>query len=280
MSHHDRTDPMDRFDLTGKVVLIAGGGGLLGPHHADAVSAAGGTAVVLDLDGDVASSVAERCRATFGTPASAVRADVTDESDLERALVAVLERHGRLDGLVNNAARNPKVEGDQLGPGRLETFPRSVWDADVAVGLTGPFLCSKVFGSHLARQGRGTVVNISSEYGRLGPDQRLYVEPGTSADTAPVKPISYTAVKAGLEGMTRWLATYWASQGVRVNTLTVGGVENGQPAWFLAQAAARVPLGRMARPHEYQGALVYLLSDASSFMTGANLVVDGGKSTW
>ena len=280
MSPDERPHPMDRFDLTGRVVLIAGGGGLLGPRHAEAVSAAGGTAVVLDIDGAVAEAVAGRCRSAFGVEASAVRADVTDEADLERALATVLERHGRLDGLVNNAARNPKVEGDQLGPGRLETFPRSVWDADVAVGLTGPFLCSKVFGSHLARQGGGAVVNISSEYGRLGPDQRLYVEPGTPADAAPVKPISYTAVKAGLEGMTRWLATYWAAAGVRVNTLTVGGVENGQPAWFLTRAAARVPLGRMARPHEYQGALVYLLSDASSFMTGANLVVDGGKSAW
>ena len=163
---------------------------------------------------------------------------------------------------------------------RLENFPLEQWDADIAVGLTGAFLCARVFGSAFAAQKGGVIVNISSEYGILAPDQRLYLREGTPEDEQPVKPVSYTVVKAGLHGLTKYLATYWADTGVRVNTISLGGVEAGQPREFLDRAAARIPMGRMALAHEFQGALVYLCSDASSFVTGANLVVDGGKSVW
>jgi NAD(P)-dependent dehydrogenase (short-subunit alcohol dehydrogenase family) len=260
--------------------VVTGGAGLLGDHHCDAIAAAGGIPVVVDLDGDRAKSRASVHSRTHGVAASGVKADITDRNDVERILEDVLSRYGRLDGLVNNAANNPKVEGDGKDFSRLEAFPLPHWDADLAVGLTGAFLCSQVLGGHLAGQGSGSIVNISSEYGMLGPDQRLYHRDGVADDEQPVKPITYSVVKAGLDGMTRWLATYWAEHGVRVNTLTVGGVQNGQPDEFVARAASRVPLGRMAMPHEYRGAVVFLLSDASTFMTGANLVVDGGKSTW
>ena len=178
------------------------------------------------------------------------------------------------------AANNPKVEAPGQAFSRLENFPLEQWDADLAVGLTGPFLCAKIVGGALARQRRGVIVNISSEYGVIAPDQRLYLKPGVPPDQQPVKPVTYTVAKAGLHGLTIYLATYWADAGVRVNTITLGGVESGQPAGFRERATQRIPLGRMAQPHDFQGALVYLCSDAAAFVTGANLVVDGGKTIW
>jgi NAD(P)-dependent dehydrogenase (short-subunit alcohol dehydrogenase family) len=269
------------FDLGGRVVIITGGSGLLGRFHAAAVAAAGGTPVLTDLHPERAAAHADEIARDHGVPAHAVGADITRPESVQALLDEVLRRHGRVDALVNNAANNPKVEDAASVPfARLEHFPLAQWEADVAVGLTGAFLCCQVIGGEMARRGRGAVVNISSEYGVIAPDQRLYRVPGLADEQQPVKPVTYTVVKAGLDGMTRYLATYWAERGVRVNTLTVGGVFNGQPDDFVARAADRIPLGRMARPDEYRGAIVYLCSDASSFMTGANLIVDGGKSVW
>jgi NAD(P)-dependent dehydrogenase (short-subunit alcohol dehydrogenase family) len=268
-------DPSGRFGLGGRVVVITGGAGLLGARHAGAVASAGGVPVVVDLDASRAASVVCACGA--GT---AIGADITDPAAVQTALTTVLSAYGRVDGLVNNAANNPKVEGDPAAFCALERFTLEQWQRDLDVGLTGAFLCAQAFGTHMAGHGGGTIVNISSEYGMLGPDQRLYRREGAADDEQPVKPVSYSVAKAGLDGMTRWLATYWGDRGVRVNTLTVGGVENGQPAEFVRRAVDRVPLGRMARPDDYEGALIFLLSDASAFMTGANLVVDGGKTTW
>jgi NAD(P)-dependent dehydrogenase (short-subunit alcohol dehydrogenase family) len=206
--------------------------------------------------------------------------DVTDEASVAALAAQVHDRFGRVDILVNNAANNPRVEDGAQAFSRLESFPLAQWNADVGVGLTGAFLCARTFGTAMARAGRGSIVNISSEYGVIAPDQRLYRVEGVAEAEQPAKPVSYTAVKAGLHGLTLYLATYWAAAGVRVNTITVGGVENGQDATFLARATSRIPMGRMARAHEYQGALVYLCSDAASFVTGSNLVVDGGKTAW
>lgn len=268
------------FSLAGRVVVITGGAGLLGARHAEAVAAAGGTPVIADRRGDEAARVAAAIAAVHGVPALAATVDVTSEPSVEALLAHVLDKCGRVHALVNNAANNPRVEDTGKAFARLESFPLDQWNADVAVGLTGAFLCAKHFGAAMARAGGGAIVNISSEYGMIAPDQRLYREDGVADDAQPVKPVSYTALKAGLHGLTIYLATYWAAAGVRVNTITVGGVENGQPAAFVERASARVPMGRMARPHEFQGALVYLCSDAASFVTGANLVVDGGKSVW
>jgi NAD(P)-dependent dehydrogenase (short-subunit alcohol dehydrogenase family) len=270
----------DLFDLSGRVIVITGGAGLLGRQHGAVVAAAGGIPVVVDLDRDRAEATAKEHAERHNVPATGLETDITDPAAVRHMRDEVIDRHGRIDGLINNAANNPKVEGDGCDFSRLESFTLRQWTDDVAVGLTGSFLCCQVIGSHLAAQGRGSIVNISSEYGMLGPDQRLYRRGGVPDDQQPVKPISYSVTKAGLDGMTRWLATYWGERGVRVNTLTVGGIENGQPSGYLVLAASRIPLGRMARVDEYQGAIAFRLSDASSFMPGANLVIDGGKSTW
>jgi NAD(P)-dependent dehydrogenase (short-subunit alcohol dehydrogenase family) len=268
------------FSLAGRVVVITGGAGLLGVRHAEAIAAAGGTPVIADRRESEANVAARTIATTFGVPALGAAVDVTIESSVRGLLDAVIMRFGRVDALVNNAANNPKVEDGASAFSRLEDFPLDQWNADIAVGLTGAFLCAKAFGTVMAATGRGAIVNISSEYGVIAPDQRLYAVEGKPAHGQPKKPVSYTPVKAGLHGLTMYLATYWADRGVRANTITLGGVENGQPADFLERAAARIPLGRMARPTDFQGALVWLCSDASSFVTGANVVVDGGKSVW
>lgn len=283
MSYRTVTDAsaMDRFDLSGRVAIITGGAGLLGPRHAHAIASAGGIPVLVDLRLEDAARVAAHLKALHGVDASAIACDITRTDAVESMLATVLERYGRVDILVNNAANNPKVEdAANVAFSRLENFPLAQWQADVDVGLTGAFLCAQIVGREMARRASGSIVNISSEYGMIAPDQRLYRREGVPDDQQPVKPVTYTVVKAGIMGLTSYLATYWADRGVRANTLTVGGVFNGQPKEFLARAESRIPLSRMANRDEYEGAIVFLCSDASSFMTGANLVVDGGKSCW
>jgi len=268
------------FSLTGRVAVITGAAGLLGLRHAEAIAAAGGIPVLADLREDAAKAAAADITARFGTAALGVAVDITDDASVESLLQTVMQTFGRVDILVNNAANNPRVEDGAQKFARLEKFPLEQWHADIAVGLTGAFLCAKVFGTAMAQAKRGVIINISSEYGMIAPDQRLYRVEGEREDQQPVKPVTYTVVKAGLHGLTLYLSTYWAHLGVRANTITVGGVQNGQPAEFLDRAASRIPLNRMALAHEFQGALVYLCSDAASFVNGANLVVDGGKSVW
>ena len=268
------------FSLKDRVAIVTGGAGLLGIRHGEAIAAAGGVAVLADLRGADADARAAEIVASTGGRAVGMICDVTRAESIEALLGEVMSRFGRVDILVNNAANNPKVEAPGQAFSRLENFPIDQWQADLAVGLTGPFLCAKIIGRALAQQKRGAIVNISSEYGVIAPDQRLYVKAGLRPEQQPVKPVTYTVVKAGLHGLTIYLATYWADAGVRVNTITLGGVESGQPAEFLERAAQKIPMGRMARPHDFQGALVYLCSDAAAFVTGANLIVDGGKTIW
>jgi NAD(P)-dependent dehydrogenase (short-subunit alcohol dehydrogenase family) len=163
---------------------------------------------------------------------------------------------------------------------RLEDFPLDVWDADLRVGLKGAFLCSRVFGAEMAQRGSGVILNITSDLAVIAPDQRLYRQEGLPASRQPVKPVTYSVVKAGLVGLTRYLATYWHESGVRANALSPGGVFNNQPEEFVQRLSHLIPMGRMAHVDEYKGAVLFLCSDASSYMTGFNLVVDGGRSCW
>ncbi len=270
------------FSLKDHVVVITGAAGLLGRQHAEVVARAGGTPVLLDLHAEPVERLAGDLNARFGVPAGGWAVDITREAEVEANCAAVLGRYGRIDGLVNNAANNPKVEGDGTKNfSRLENFPLAVWEADVAVGLTGAFLCAKHYGAAIARNPRGgSIVNISSDLGLIAPDQRLYRKPGLPDDQQPVKPVTYSVVKSGLIGLTRYLATYWAERNVRCNALCPGGVENNQDPAFLKDVSSRIPMGRLASPDEYQGSLLYLLSAASSYVNGAVLAADGGRTTW
>lgn len=268
------------FSLKGRVIVITGGAGLLGKHHAGIIARAGGIPVIVDLRADDAARTAKSVMSEYGGEAAGWGVDITSEKAVSDNCKAVLEKFGRIDGLVNNAANDPKVGSDGLTNfSRLENFPLDAWNADVAVGLTGAFLCAKHYGAVIARRG-GVIVNISSDLGIIAPDQRLYRKPGLPDDQQSVKPVTYSVVKSGMIGLTRYLATYWADAGVRCNALCPGGVENNQDSEFLANVSTRIPMGRMAQPDEYRGALLFLLSDASSYMNGAILSVDGGRSVW
>jgi NAD(P)-dependent dehydrogenase (short-subunit alcohol dehydrogenase family) len=217
----------------------------------------------------------------FGEKARAIQTDITDPQSVKNLLRNVLDEYGRVDILVNNAANNPKMENKaNVEFSRLEFFPLEQWDADLNVGLKGAFLCSQVIGAEMARRKQGVIVNVASDLAVIAPDQRLYRKPGLSEDQQPVKPVTYSVVKTGLIGLTRYLATYWADSGIRVNAISPGGVYNNQPDDFVKRLASLIPLGRMANANEYQAAILFLCSDASSYMTGANLVIDGGRSCW
>jgi NAD(P)-dependent dehydrogenase (short-subunit alcohol dehydrogenase family) len=243
----------------------------------------GGIPVLLDIAAERAQNAALQISETYQRPALGLGVNITEPEQVEVALRQILGRFNRVDALINNAANNPKMERDEHGGGhwsRLENFPLAAWEADIAVGLTGAFLCSRVIGAHMAGHGGGAILNIASDLANIAPDQRIYRQPGLPDHQQPVKPVTYSVVKAGLVGLTRYLATYWAAQGVRVNALSPGGVFAGQDDAFVQRLTNLIPLGRMAHQDEYKAAVIFLISDASSYMTGANISLDGGRTTW
>jgi NAD(P)-dependent dehydrogenase (short-subunit alcohol dehydrogenase family) len=207
---------------------------------------------------------------------------LSQNTELERARDFLVRGYGRIDILVNNAAVDPKVDntGATISLKRLEYFPLEQWNAELAVGLTGAFLCAQVFGSQMAQQRSGVILNIASDLGLVAPDQRLYRKEGLPEEMQPVKPVTYSVIKHGVIGLTKYLATYWADKNIRVNSLSPGGVYTNQDAEFRSRLTKLIPLGRMASEDEYKGAIAFLVSDASSYMTGANLVIDGGRTAW
>jgi NAD(P)-dependent dehydrogenase (short-subunit alcohol dehydrogenase family) len=271
----------DRFDLTGRVAVITGGAGLLGVRHAEAIAELGGSCVLADIDGDRAEARAAEVRERFGTACRGFATDITDPESVQGLLSFTLGEFGRVDILVNNAAINPKREVSDRGNfSRLELFPLEQWQTELAVGLTGAFLCSQVIGTELARRESGVILNIASDLGVIAPDQRIYREEGLPEDQQQVKPVTYSVVKHGLIGLTRYLSTYWADRGVRVNSISPGGVAADQDEAFVKRLTNLIPMGRMARDDEYKAAVAFLVSDASSYMTGTNLVIDGGRTVW
>ena len=269
------TQAVTSFDLEGRVAVITGAAGQLGCQYAKALLGAGARVAAIDLHTDYSG----RDLPEPGERFLAVKADVTRREDLAQALAAVVERLGHPRVLINNAAVDAPPNSSHQDTGPFEDYPLSSWQQMVDINLTGTFLCCQVFGGHMAKNGGGSIINISSIYGILSPDQRIYEY--KAKDGKPFfKPVAYAVTKSGVLNLTRYLATYWAKSKLRVNTLTLGGVYNEQDATFLANYNAKVPLGRMADEQEYNGAILFLASDASSYMTGANLVIDGGFSSW
>ncbi len=272
---------LQRFDLAGRVAVITGGSGLLGREHAIALADCGALPVLLDINDVALVSASEFVQAASGVSPLCIVCDITNEVQIENARDQIAQEAQPASILINNAANNPKVEdGGAKQWSRLENFPRSAWDLDLAVGLTGAFLCSRVFGAVMAENGGGVILNIASDLALIGPDQRIYRKDGLPDSAQPVKPVTYSVVKSGLVGLTRYLATYWAEQGVRCNALCPGGVENSQNADFVAKLTNLIPLGRMASRDEYRAAVAFLCSDASSYMTGAVIPMEGGRTAW
>ncbi len=267
--------------LKNKVCLVTGAAGLLGSGFAEALLEAGARVGLLDINDKALKSQEKRLKKKYQGRCLAVQVDITNEENIRKAHQMILRHFGRIDVLINNAANDPKVKkGVNSHFSRFEHFPLEQWEADCAVGLRGSFLCCKIFGAQMAQQRSGVIVNIASDLSVIAPDQRIYAQAGLKESDQPVKPVTYSVIKTGLLGLTRYLATYWAHRNVRVNALSPGGIYTGQPQAFVKRLTDLVPMGRMAEISEYRKAMIFLCSDASKYMTGQNLIMDGGRSVW
>ncbi|NJD59739.1 MAG: SDR family oxidoreductase [Anaerolineae bacterium] len=276
---------MHKFDLTGKVAVVTGGPGLLGREFCRTLAEAGARVGVTDINASAVNALATQL-IEAGYHCLGVATDVTQPESVQNLVEETLASFGRLDILVNSAALDPKFDSAALDEmakqgavsGAFEEYPLEQWKAGVDVNLTGMFLCCQAAVKPMLSQGKqGSIINICSTYGLVAPDQRIYQRDGRQT---LFKPVYYSVTKAGVLGLTRYLAAYYAGTDIRVNALTPGGIFNAHDETFLKAYTARAVMGRMANKDEMNGALLFLASEASSYMTGSNLVVDGGWTAW
>ncbi len=272
------TTIQELFDLTGRTAIVTGGAGFLGQQFTEALIEAGADVVVADIDGGAADAWAAQL-SQLGGSAQGIAVDITNPASVDQLMTSTLDYFGRLDIVVNSAALDPKFESGSKNAHAtsFEAFPLESWKQALDVNLTGMFLVCQAAARVLKQKGTGSLINICSTYGLTGPDQRLYESLG---EPRLYKPVYYTVTKAGVLGLTKYIATYYQGTGIRCNALTPGGVERDHDPAFKEAYGERTVLGRMAYPYEMKGGLVFLASDASSYMTGANLVVDGGWTAW
>ena len=279
-----KTRYLDKLKINGRVCIVTGGGGLIGKKHAEAIVEGGGVPVLLDIVPDGMERVKRELLEEYGDDVvvETFVADITNRDALNFVRDELISKYGHIDVLINNAANNPKVEdkSKNLLFNTFSSFPLDIWNKDIAVGLTGAMLCAQVFGEAMEKQKKGMILNISSDYGLIAPDQRIYRKEGLPEEQQSIKPVSYSVVKHGIIGLTKYLAVYWAEKGIRVNTLCPASLENGQDAEFVRKISKLIPMGRMSRPDEYVCTVLYMISDASSYMTGATVVLDGGRTSW
>lgn len=264
------------FNLQDKVVVITGGAGLLGKEHAKAVISCGATAVIADINFQAATQVAKE----LGNCAYPLELDITSDQSIQNSLEILIKEFKRVDVLINNAAIDPKVGEIGLVGSRLENYSFEALLDELKVNLVGAIAVSRTYGEYFAANENGVILNISSDLGLISPDQRLYEIENIDESLQPVKPVSYSVAKSGLIGLTKYLSTYWASKNVRVNAICPGGIEAGQDEIFLKKIAKRIPLGRLAKPYEYQALVAYLCSEESGYITGAVISADGGRTAW
>ncbi|MFP4369114.1 MAG: SDR family oxidoreductase [Candidatus Kapaibacterium sp.] len=267
---------MDKlFSLEGRVAVVTGALGLIGRKHCEALNEAGARIVVTDLNGGESRAFADELKDSTG-----YSCDITDKQSILELNKEILSEFGRIDVLVNNAAINDMLENPVSAreDSKFENYPVELFRKVLDVNVTGMFLCSQILGSTMLEQGKGSIINIASTYGVTAPDQNLYKK---DDGTQPFyKSAAYPTAKGAVIQFTRFLAAYWGNKGIRVNSLSPGGVENNQEEYFIKNYSQKTPLGRMAQPGDYKGAIVFLASDASEYMTGANLIVDGGWTIW
>jgi len=268
----------DLFDLSGQVAIITGGAGLMGVKHAEAIAEAGGIPILVDID----SERLLMAKDTLGELKHEIYpCDITEKNQLKDLLDWVKKNYVQVNILINNAAINPKVESSDISNGsRFEHYPINIFEKEFNIGITAALLCAQIFGTHMAENRSGVILNIASDLGLIAPNQSLYRKEGVPDDLQPVKPVSYSIIKHGIIGLTRYIATYWADKGVRCNALAPGGIENGQDQVFLNRIQQLIPMGKMAHIDDYKAAVVFMVSKASAYMTGSIMSVDGGRKCW
>ena len=267
------------FKLNNKTALITGGGGLLGPKHAEALLEYGAEIILCDHHLDKVRKNSEKLNKMFNNKKCTPHyMDVTKKD----TILNVIKKYSKINILINNAAKDPKIKKGQIltTESRFENMTEDYWFEGIDAAMNGIFLCSQLVGKKMLDNGGGVILNISSDLGVIAPDQRIYHNPDLEEDQQSVKPITYSAAKWAVIGMTKYLAIYWAKKNIRVNCLSPTGVYNDHPEEFVKKLSNIIPLGRMADINEYKAAIVFLCSDASSYMTGENLVIDGGKTVW
>lgn len=271
------------FELINKTAIVTGAAGLLGVKHMEALMEYGASCVLADVCLNKAQKIANDLNKQYKGKAIAVYCDITNKKSVENLLSFSLSHFKGIDILINNAANNPKQESmstEEDKCKRFETFPIDKWQDDMDVGLKGAFLCSQVVGTYFATQKRGVILNVSSDLGLIAPDQRIYRKAGIDENLQPTKPVTYSVVKSGMIGLTKYVATYWADRNVRCNAIVPGGIYVGQETEFVEKLTNLIPMGRMANVDDYKAAIVFLCSEASTYMTGASVVMDGGRTCW
>ena len=266
------------FNLSKKVIVITGAAGFLGQIYSDAIIKQGGFPIMLDINYNSLKQFKnkniDKC--------DIFKCDITNEKNVKKISKEIIRKYKNIDALINNAANNPKVESKkQKNFTRLEDFSLEEWNKDIAVNLTGSFLTTKYFGSLISKNKKGgVIINISSDLSLIAPDQRIYSKKSDDPINQIVKPITYSVTKSGINGLTRYTSTYWNKENVRCNALCIGGIENKHDQEFLKKVSERIPMGRLAKPNEYIGTLIWMLSDSSTYLNGSFVVVDGGRTAW
>jgi len=265
------------FKIKG-IIVITGAAGLLGQQHALAVLKHGGSVALIDINQESLEDFQANLQKEGFNNVYIFICDITKKQNVQKVLEELEKEEEQIVGLINNAAINPAVNDKLKSSNELENFNLDIWDLELDVGIKGSLICTMVFGGSMAKNKYGSIVNVSSDLGLIAPDQRLYSN--DSDNSKQYKPVTYSVIKHGLIGLTKYTSTYWNDCGVRCNALLPGGIEDNQNQDFIEKISKLIPLGRMANKDEYQGAIVFLLSDASSYMTGSSLVIDGGRTSW
>ena len=273
----------DLFTLKDKVIVVTGAGGLLGFEYCKAILSANGIPILIDINEKLLKAKVSELKDKYPNFIfDSFVVDITNEKLLKKNCAEIISKYGKIDGLINNAANNPKIEDtDEINFSRLENFNVNVWQNDLNIGLLGSFLCIKYYGFEISKNIEGgSIINVSSDLGVIAPNQNLYKKDGVSKDLQSVKPVTYSVIKHGINGLTKYVSTYWADKNVRCNSICPGGVFNNQPEDFLNKVSKLIPLGRMAKKEELNGIIIYLLSDASSYVNGSIINIDGGRTSW
>ena len=269
------------FSLKNKNIVITGAAGMLGRQHAEAIAAVGGLPILVDINLKGLKKLKNKINNQYKINSIIYKLDITKEKQIKKCSRFLIKKIKHIDGLINNAANNPSMKkSDKNNTTRLENFPLRKWNDDLLTSLTGSFLCAKYFGYEIFKNKQGgAILNISSDLGLIAPDQRLYYNRNKKAQHQNVKPVSYSVSKFGIVGLTKYLSTYWPKK-VRCNVLCPGGIKTDQNKRLIKEIINRIPLGRMAQPDDYQAAVVFLLSDASKYLNGAVIPMDGGRTAW